>query len=117
MHRTAPGHPCGGKSQTPVDWRTLAKLQATLCIYMGTQRFVEIARELRAGGLADTTSVAIVAGATLSSQTVRIGTLADGAELLDGLQGRPALILVGEVVRWSELVRAADEFALASCEI
>ncbi len=111
------GHPCGGKSQTPVDWRTLAKLRATLCIYMGTQRFVDIARELLAGGLADTTSVAIVAGATLSSQTVRIGTLADGAELLDGLQGRPALILVGEVVRWSELVRAADEFALASCEI
>lgn len=107
------GHPCQGMSSTPVDWRALAALRATLCIYMGTRRFGEIARELVAGGLPETTAVAVVAGATLSSQSLRFGTLADGDELTNDPERRPALILVGEVVRWSELMRAAGQLAAA----
>jgi siroheme synthase len=107
------GHPCQGMSSTPVDWRALAALRATLCIYMGTRRFGEIARELVAGGLQETTAVAVVAGATLSSQSLRFGTLADGDELTNDPERRPALILVGEVVRWSELMRAAGQLAAA----
>jgi uroporphyrin-III C-methyltransferase len=108
---TVTGHPCGGKSSTPVDWKALAALKATLCIYMGTQRFVEIADELIAGGLSPDTGVAVISSATLSSQTVRIGTLGDGTTLLDHLERSPALILVGEVVRWSEVIRAANDLA------
>jgi len=108
---TVTGHPCGGKSATPVDWRALAGLKATLCIYMGTQRFAEIAEELIAGGLAPETGVAVISSASLSSQTLRIGALGDGASLMDRLGRNPALILVGEVVRWSEVIRAAGELA------
>lgn len=108
---TVTGHPCGGKSSTPVDWRTLAGLRATICIYMGTQRFGEIAQELIAGGLSPDTGVAVVSSASLSSQTLRVGALRDGASLMDQLDGHPALILVGEVVRWSEVIRAAGELA------
>lgn len=110
------GHPCGGQTTTPVDWRALAALRATLCIYMGTKRFSEIAEELIAGGLPETTSVAVIGDATLNSQNVRIGTLADGGELTADPERKPALILVGEVVRWSEMMRAA-QLVGGACEI
>jgi uroporphyrin-III C-methyltransferase len=108
---TVTGHPCGGKSSTPVDWKALAALKATLCIYMGAQRFAEIADELMKGGLSPETGVAVISSATLSSQTVRIGTLGEGATLMEHLDRHPALILVGEVVRWSEVIRAMSELA------
>lgn len=102
------GHPCGGQTTTPVDWRALAALQATLCIYMGTQRFPEIAAELIDAGMRSDTAVAVIANATLDSQNVRIGTLGDGDQLTGDPDRRPALILVGEVVRWSEMLKAAE---------
>lgn len=101
------GHACADRNGAPVDWKALAALKATLCIYMGTRRFSEIARELVAGGLVEATPVAVVAGATLTSQSLRFGTLAEADALLGNLQGRPAMIIVGEVVRWSELAAAA----------
>lgn len=111
------GHPCGGQSATPVDWHALAGLRATLCIYMGTRQFGGIAGELIAGGLPASTPVAVVAGATLSSQNVRTGTLADGDALTSDPERRPALIIVGEVVRWSELTLAAGQLAELGCTI
>ncbi|MEO7599201.1 MAG: uroporphyrinogen-III C-methyltransferase [Opitutus sp.] len=107
------GHDCSDRA-TPVNWRALASLRATLCIYMGTRRFAAIAEELIAGGLPSTTSVAVVAGATLSSQNIRIGTLADGGDITADPEKLPALIIVGEVVRWSELSLAARELSVAS---
>lgn len=111
------GHPCGGKSSTPVDWRALAGLRATLCIYMGTQRFAEIATELTEGGLRPDTAVAVISNATLTSQNVQIGTLADAERLTNDPQRRPALILVGEVVRWSEMLQAVGSLAGAAGEV
>lgn len=108
------GHPCGGASSTPVDWRALAAMRATLCIYMGTQRFTEIATELMDGGLLPDTAVAVISSATLSSQSVRIGTLAEAGRLVLDEARRPALILVGEVVRWSEMLQAGEYAALLS---
>ena len=114
----ASGHPCGGKSQTPIDWRALAALRATLCIYMGTQRFGTIAAELVAGGLPKETTVAVVSSATLSSQSLRFGTLADGDRLTDDPERRPAMIVVGEVVRWSQLLQAgAAQAEFAGCAV
>lgn len=107
------GHDCADRG-TPVNWRALASLRATLCIYMGTRRFRFIADELIAGGLPSTTSVAVIAGATLTSQDVRIGTLAEGDGLTSDAASRPALIIVGEVVRWSELALAARQLAAVS---
>ena len=101
------GHECAGKNDGAVDWTALARTGATLCIYMGVRRLPEIARELRAGGLAATTPVAVVANATLPEQSVHLATL-DSAEPLSAvLHGRPALIIVGEVVRWAELARSS----------
>lgn len=111
------GHACADRNGAPTDWRALAALKATLCIYMGTRRFSEIGRELVAGGLSETTPVAVVAGATLSSQSLRVGTIKDADALLANLAGRPAMIIVGEVVRWSELAAATQAQVPMGCEI
>lgn len=107
------GHDCADRA-TPVNWQALAALRATLCIYMGTKRFGTIADALIEGGLPVDTSVAVIAVATLTSQDVRIGTLADRDALTSDPERRPALIIVGEVVRWSELATAANQLATAS---
>lgn len=103
----ATGHACAGKSATRVDWRALAGLNATLCVYMGTQHFAEIAAELIAGGLPAQTPVAVIAGATLPTQSVVIGALSEAARLTADPARRPALIVVGEVVRWREVAAMA----------
>lgn len=109
----ATGHACADRGATPVNWRAMATLGATLCIYMGTKRFGAIAAELMAGGLSADTSVAVVADATLPTQSVKLGTLADGDALTADPARRPALIVVGDVVRWRELSAAAPAMAAA----
>ena len=102
------GHECGGKSgDVAVDWAALARTRATLCIYMGVRRLGGIAAELRAGGLADTTPVAVIANATLPQQTVQVGDLNSAEALAAAVQGQPALIIVGEVVRLAEILAQA----------
>ena len=102
------GHECSGKPGTAaVDWRALARTGATLCIYMGVRRMAEIAAELQAGGLLGTTPVAVIANATLPQQSVQIGDLDSAAALAAAVQGQPALIIVGEVVRLAEILEQA----------
>lgn len=102
------GHECAKQAgEAGVDWAALAKTGATLCIYMGVRRLPEIARALREGGLTADTPLAVVAHATLPQQTVHVGTLASADELSTTLRGQPALIIVGEVVRWAELSQVA----------
>jgi uroporphyrin-III C-methyltransferase len=109
------GHECSGKpGDAAVDWQALARTRATLCIYMGVRRLGGIAAELRAGGLLGSTPVAVVANATLPNQSVQIGDLDAAETLVATVQGQPALIIVGEVVRLAEiLVQARSNLALA----
>ncbi len=99
------GHECAGKSErrNHVDWAALAKTGATLCIYMGVRRLPDIAEALQAGGLASSTPVAVVANATLPTQSVHVTNLGEAPILSATLKGQPSLIIVGEVVRWAEL--------------
>lgn len=102
------GHECKGKEDAAaVDWQALARTRATLCIYMGVRRVGVIAAELRAGGLLGTTPVAVVANATLPQQSVQIGDLDSAEALAATVQGQPALIIVGEVVRLAEILAQA----------
>ena len=102
------GHECSGKpGEAVVDWPALARTRATLCIYMGVRRLGGIAAELLAGGLPGTTPVAVVANATMPNQSVHIGELESAETLTAALQGQPALIIVGEVVRLSEILAQA----------
>jgi uroporphyrin-III C-methyltransferase len=102
------GHECADKQKGAIDWAALARTGATLCIYMGARRLPEIARALSEGGLAGSTPVAVVANATLPQQSVHQATLETAESLSFILHGQPALIIVGEVVRWAELSQAAS---------
>lgn len=94
------GHQCAANT-TALDWGALAKLRATLCFYMGVRRLPEIARNLIAHGAAATMPVAVVSEATLPTQKILIGTLAEAETLAADLIGQPALVVVGDVVRLS----------------
>ncbi len=103
------GHECANKDGSgAVDWAALARTGATLCIYMGVKRLPDIARALGEGGLAMDTPLAVVVQATLPQQSVYLATLGEVDELSAALRGKPALIIVGDVVRWRELSQLAQ---------
>jgi uroporphyrin-III C-methyltransferase len=84
-----------------IDWAAIAAVD-TVVIFMAGRSAASVAGRLIAGGRDPSTPAAIVIDATLPSQTVRrldVGTLArTGAGHTDG---RPTLLVVGEVVRLS----------------
>ena len=84
-----------------MDWATLARAQQTLVIYMGTLQAAEISAELVRHGRAASTPVAVISNGTLPSQTVQTGVLRDLPSLAAHAP-RPALIVIGEVVRLRE---------------
>ena len=86
-----------------LNWQALAQLKHTLVFYMGLTRADLIAEKLLAGGLSDTTPVAIIENGCRANQRNIICTLADfpAAVLREQVQS-PALIIVGEVVNLRE---------------
>jgi uroporphyrin-III C-methyltransferase len=81
------------------DWRSLARSGATLVIYMGLKNFAAIRQSLLSAMPAETPAC-IVENGTLKTQRQRVATL--GSLTAQGFQG-PAIIVVGEVVRFSSL--------------
>jgi uroporphyrin-III C-methyltransferase len=84
------------------DWQALARSGTTLVVYMGLRRLPQIALALRRGGLpADTPACAIQDG-TRETQRQVVSTLAGlPAAVLEAGIGTPALIVIGEVVRFA----------------
>ncbi|MCZ6672525.1 MAG: uroporphyrinogen-III C-methyltransferase [Verrucomicrobia bacterium] len=94
------GHEDPEKSETAVNWDHYAKLDATLCIYMGLTKLDYISSELLKAGMDPETSVAIVRWATLPTQESCIGKLGTISKTVieSGIKP-PAMIIIGEVVR------------------
>lgn len=83
----------------PIDWAAIAAVD-TVVIFMAARNAASVADRLIAGGRAPSTPAAIIIDATLPSQTVRrlnLGTL--GRRGAGPTDGRPTLLVVGEVVR------------------
>jgi len=94
------------------NWSKLAGSGATLVIYMPGQNYSEVSAKLRAAGLADETPCAVISRATTPQQQTHRSTIA-------GLTGSPklaapALLIVGEVVRFADPVALAQQFAASS---
>ena len=89
------------------DWRALSASGATLVIYMGLGRIQQIVSELRKAGMADFTPACAIENGTLRNQRSAIGTLGTLAEMiaLEKLAS-PAIIVVGEVVRFARTAGA-----------
>ncbi|MEK6242993.1 MAG: uroporphyrinogen-III C-methyltransferase [Pseudomonadota bacterium] len=80
------------------DWQALARSGTTLVIYMGRKRLAHIVSQLREAGMDAATPACIIENGTRASQKQLVATL--GELRADGFTG-PALIVVGEVVRFA----------------
>jgi uroporphyrin-III C-methyltransferase len=90
------------------NWNKLAGSGATLVIYMPGRNYSEIAAKLKAAGLQPQTPCAVISRATTPQQRTHRTTIADldrSAEL-----AAPTLLIVGEVVRFTDPVALAQEF-------
>jgi uroporphyrin-III C-methyltransferase len=91
------------KDGSEPDWQALAHGRTTLVIYMGLRNLCSILASLQAAGMDPATPACIVENGTLPGQRQRIATL--GTLSAAGFAS-PALVVVGEVVRFA---RAAAE--------
>ena len=82
------------------NWRFLARSGSTLVIYMGLANLESIVAGLKSGGMGPHTPACIIENGTRPSQRQQVTTLGrlSGA----GFSG-PAIIVIGEVVRFAKL--------------
>ena len=93
----APGHIAVADT---LDWPALARSGHTVVFYMAMAQLAGLTERLRQAGAPAERPVALIAQATLPTQRVVHGTLADIAEIArTGGYGAPALLFVGEVTR------------------
>jgi uroporphyrin-III C-methyltransferase len=87
------------------DWTKLASSGVTLAIYMPGHNYAELRERLGHAGLASATPCAIISAASCEKQSITLFPLGD----LAGLRPvrSPALLLIGEVVRFAHA--ACDE--------
>lgn len=78
------------------DWEALARID-TLVVLMGMRNLPQITAGLVAAGRSPATPAAVIQWGTLPQQQVVVGTLADIADRINGLEA-PATIVIGEVV-------------------
>jgi uroporphyrin-III C-methyltransferase len=108
----ATGHACGGAGGP--DYAALLRGAGTLVILMGVRSLPAIVQQLRSGGAAGDTPVALISNGSRAEQRVVVSTLASVVE--DARDAAPpGVIVIGEVVRLrDQLVPLAAELAIDS---
>jgi uroporphyrinogen III methyltransferase/synthase len=91
------GHEDSTKESSGIDWKAVAGM-GTVVILMGTSRLSQIVGRLVEEGRTPETPVAVIEWGTWPGQRTVTGTLQDIRERAQGIR-RPAVIVVGEVVR------------------
>jgi len=91
------------KDGTGPDWQALARSRTTLVIYMGLRGMGRILASLKAAGMDPATPACLIENGTLHNQKQRVATL--GTLRGDGFSG-PALIVIGDVVRFARVAAA-----------
>lgn len=92
------------------DWTKFVGSGATLVIYMPGQNHSDVARKLKAAGLAGETPCALISRATTRHQRTHRTVL---AKLHQSPQlPAPTLLVVGEVVRLADPVAVVDQFVV-----
>jgi uroporphyrin-III C-methyltransferase len=87
------------------DWPALARTGLTLVIYMGIKRLPQIAAALLQAGMSPGTPACAIENGTLRNQRQVIAPLASLARAAASLVS-PAIIVVGDVVRFAHLAVA-----------
>lgn len=98
-----------GRANAGPDWRALAASGTTLVIYMGMSQLADITTALRAAGMDAATPVALIQNGTLATQRSVITSLSGAAEAAaKSAMGSPAIIVVGDVVRFADKASARE---------
>ena len=103
------GH-AGEDATTSPNWPALVATGLPLVIYMGVARCESIQRDLLGAGMAPSMPVAVIKGASRADQQAVITTLAAmAADIRAANIGSPAIIVVGETVRYARGATVMDE--------
>jgi uroporphyrin-III C-methyltransferase len=86
------------------DWQALAHTRTTLVIYMGLKGLRRILAALKAAGMDPATPACLIENGTLHDQKQRVATL--GTLTGEGFAS-PALIVIGDVVRFARVAATA----------
>jgi uroporphyrin-III C-methyltransferase len=95
---------------TEPDWRSLVRSRTTLVVYMGLKGLERIIASLKDAGMDTATPACLIENGTLHNQKQRVATL--GTLSGEGFAG-PALIVIGDVVRFARIA-AAEKKARAA---
>lgn len=85
------------------DWQALARSRTTLVVYLGLGGLAGILLSLKNAGMDPATPACIIENGTLSNQKRRVATV--GTLSGEGFAG-PALIVIGDVVRFARVASA-----------
>lgn len=95
----ATGHGADGLAPD-LDWAAAARLGQPLVLYMAIRSLETIVASLRAGGMDETTPVAVIAEATTERQRVLVSTLATAvADIAAAGIEPPAIVVIGRNVQ------------------
>jgi uroporphyrin-III C-methyltransferase len=99
------GHDATGSMPANVDWAAVATASPVIVMYMAVKNTPEIADALMKGGREADCPVTFVSNATLPHQSVLETTLGDARNFLaHNDPPTPAIVVVGRVNRWRELL-------------
>ena len=89
------------KDAEAVDWSTLTDEKMTVVVYMGMTAAVSVRAGLLAAGRSPQTPVGVFARVTRPDARAAVGTLGELPDLLEKIDGGPAILIIGEVVAHS----------------
>jgi uroporphyrin-III C-methyltransferase / precorrin-2 dehydrogenase / sirohydrochlorin ferrochelatase len=103
-----------------VDWSVLTDAKMTVVVYMGVTAASSVRAGLLAAGRPPQTPVGVFARVTRPDAKAAVGTLDELPELVERIDGGPAILIIGDVVahsapwRDSELVQLVSYFQVAA---
>lgn len=107
------GHEDPDKPGSVIDWNQVAGMPGTKLVMMGTQRIGDLAARLVAGGMADSTPVAMVSWGTTGRQRSIEGTLATIGKVVTETNFRPpSIAIIGDVVNMRKKLNWFEERSL-----
>jgi uroporphyrin-III C-methyltransferase/precorrin-2 dehydrogenase/sirohydrochlorin ferrochelatase len=84
-----------------VDWSTLTDEKMTVVVYMGMTAAASVRAGLLAAGRSPQTPVGVFARVTRPDAQAVVGTLGELPDLVEKIDGGPAILIIGEVVAHS----------------
>jgi len=108
------------KDAEAVDWSTLTDEKMTIVVYMGMTAAPSVRAGLLAAGRSPRTPVGVFARVTRPDAEAAVGTLDGLPDLVEKIDGGPAVLIIGEVVahsapwRHSELAQLVSYFQVAA---